>query len=253
MGADGAATLGTIYGQPTVLQPVKKLQNISGKLMLGVSGPVGVGQRIVGLVGQMWDEHKFSNVQSFQAMQVIRDKLGPILTQEIRYATEAAKLIGPQAAQSASLTTTVLAVPIAGQAHLYSVGCTGETEECSADIPFVAIGSGQNLADPFLAFLRTVFWKNNRVPNTGDGVFAAFWALKHAIRRNTGGVADPVQIMKLEKDRHNNFLVKELEHGELEEMEEAVKAAEEHLSQFDFKKQVAGSPPPVAPPPTTAA
>jgi hypothetical protein len=50
-----------------------------------------------------------------------------------------------------------------------------------------------------------------------------------------------------QRDRHD-FIVKELEPGELEEAEEAVKAAEEHLSQFDFKKQATGQPPPTAPP-----
>jgi hypothetical protein len=243
MGADGAATLGTIYGQGTVLQPVKKLQNISDRLMLGVSGSVGIGQRIAGMMGKMWDERKFASVQSFQAMQAIRETLGPVLIQEIRYATEAAKLIGPQAAQQASVTTAVLALPIGGHTHLYSFGCTGEPEECTDQLPFVTIGSGQNLADPFLAFLRAVFWKN-RVPNTGDGVFATFWSLKHAIRRNTGGVADPIQIMKLIKDDHNNFVVKELEPEELEETDQAIKAAEEHLSRFD-PRQAANIPPPV--------
>jgi hypothetical protein len=248
MGADGAATLGTIFGQGTVLQPVKKLQNISNKLILGVSGSVGVGQRIAGVIGQMWDAHAFPNdMQSFEAMQAIRERLGPLLALEIKYAAEAAKMVGQQAAQAASLTTTVLAIPIGVRAHLYSFGCTGEPEESTADLPFVTIGSGQNLADPFLAFLRTVFWKNNRVPNTGDGVFATFWALKHAIRRNTGGVADPIQMMKLQRD-HGDFNVKELEPGELEEAEEAVKAAEEHLSQFDFTKQATAPPPPTAPP-----
>src|SRR5580658_7856916 len=112
MGADGAATMGTIFGQGTVLQPVKKLQNISNKVMLGVSGSVGAGQRIAGIIGQMWNAGFPNEMQSFQAMQAVRDRLGPMLTQEIRYATEAAKLVGPQAAQGASLTTTVVALPI---------------------------------------------------------------------------------------------------------------------------------------------
>jgi 20S proteasome alpha/beta subunit len=243
MGADGAATMGTMFGQPTILQSgVRKLQKISDKLMLGVSGPVGVGQRISGIVGGLWDGNKLSGQASFKAMQIIREALAPMLMLEIRYATEAAKVIGQQAATSAALTTSILALPIDKQLRLYSFGCTGEPEEATEALPFVAIGSGQNLADPFLAFIRSIFWKE-RTPNLADGVFATFWALQHAIRRNTGGVTDPKQIMKLYRDDRGNPAVKELERGELEETEQAVNAAEEHLSQFDFGKTKAEPPP----------
>ncbi len=43
MGSDGAATLGSI-GSQTVRQPVSKLQIVRKGAILGVSGPVGLGQ-----------------------------------------------------------------------------------------------------------------------------------------------------------------------------------------------------------------
>lgn len=242
MGADGAATLGTIFGQGTVMQPVRKLQRLADRLMIGVSGPVGVGQRISGTIAQLWESGQLSNIPSLQVVQRIRQSLGQILILEITYASEASKLIGAAAQQSA-LTQTLLAAPIEGQVRLYHFGCTGEPEEITDNIPFVTIGSGQNLADPFLAFLRTIFWKDS-IPNMAEGIFAIFWSLRHAIRRNTGGVADPIQIMTLQKQGEDSFLVKELESTELEETEQAVKAAEEHLSQFKHGK---GEPPPAAP------
>lgn len=242
MGADGAATLGTIFGQGTVMQPVRKLQRLADRLMIGVSGPVGVGQRISGTIAQLWNSGQLSNIESFQVMQKIRQALGPVLLLEITYASEATKLIG-QAAQQFALTQTLLAAPIDGQLRLYCFGCTGDPEEITTNIPFVAIGSGQNLADPFLAFLRTIFWKDS-APNIAEGIFATFWSLRHAIRRNTGGVADPIQIMTLRAVGEDSFAVKELESAELEETEQAVKAAEDHLSQF---KQAKGEPPPSAP------
>jgi ATP-dependent protease HslVU (ClpYQ) peptidase subunit len=239
MGADGAATLGTVLGQGTVMQSVKKIEKITGKFMIGVSGPVGVGQRIIGQIGQLFNSNKLNNVKSFQAMQIIRQELAPILMPEIKHATEAMQLTAGVSRQWA-LTQTVLAAPIDGQLRLYCFGCTGDPEEMTDNIPFVAIGSGQNLADPFLAFIKTIFWKDS-VPNRAEGIFATFWSLHHAIRRNTGGVADPKQIVELYRDSQKNIVVKELEPDELEE---TVKAAENHLSQF---KKNEGEPPPTAP------
>ncbi len=224
------------------MQPVKKIQTMAGKFMIGVSGSVGVGQRIAGQIGQLFNSNKLNSVKSFQAMQLIRQDLAPILMPEIKYATEAVQLTGGVSRQWA-LTQTLLSASVDGQLRLYCFGCTGEPEEMTDSIPFVAIGSGQNLADPFLAFIKTIFWKDS-VPNRAEGVFATFWALHHAIRRNTGGVADPKQIVELYKDAQKNTVVKELEPDELEETEENVKAAEDHLSQF---KKNEGSPPPTAP------
>ena len=41
IGADGAATLGSTLGGPTVMQPVTKLQILEGTIVMGVSGQVG--------------------------------------------------------------------------------------------------------------------------------------------------------------------------------------------------------------------
>ena len=128
MGADGAATLGTILGQGTVMQPVKKIQTMAGKFMIGVSGSVGVGQRIAGQIGQLFNSNKLNSVKSFQAMQLIRQDLAPILMPEIKYATEAVQLTGGVSRQWA-LTQTLLSASVDGQLRLYCFGCTGEPEK----------------------------------------------------------------------------------------------------------------------------
>jgi hypothetical protein len=241
MGADGAATLGTILGQGTVLQPVKKLQKIANKMILGVSGPMGLGQRISGIVEQLLSTHKLNGVSSVQAMQIIRQNVAQILMPEIKYATEAVQLTGG-ASRQAALSQTVMALPVENKLRLYCLGCTGEPEEMTEHLPFVAIGSAQNLADPFLAFLRSVFWKNSG-PNIAEGMFATSWSLRHAIRRNTGGVSDPIQMMTLQEPQRGTFVIKELDSLELQEMEEAITAAEKHLSQFQHDR---GEAPPTS-------
>jgi hypothetical protein len=194
------------------------------------------------MVSQLWDERKFGGENpSYQVMQIVREKIGPMLALELKYGQEVAKVLGPGIAQQNSVSSAMLAVPVAREAQLYSFGCTGDPEQSTDDLPFMTTGSGQSLADPFLAFLRAVFWKQ-RHPTTGDGIFAAYWALRHAIRTNIGGVSDPIQMMTLQKDERGNFHVKELDSAELEETKQAVDAAEEHLSRFDFE-QAESAPP----------
>jgi hypothetical protein len=100
-------------------------------------------------------------------------------------------------------------------------------EAATSDLPFVSVGVGQATADPFLAFIRRVFWRE-REPNTADGIFAATWTLRHAIDTSPGGVADPIQVMVLEDGK-----VRELDSKELDEHEQNVELLEEHIRGFE--------------------
>jgi hypothetical protein len=68
-------------------------------------------------------------------------------------------------------------------------------EAASAHLPFVAIGSGQPIADP-LAVIRRLFWPD-KLPPTQQGVFAALWAVRHAIQTSHGGAAEAIQVAVL--------------------------------------------------------
>jgi 20S proteasome alpha/beta subunit len=248
MGADGAATLGAL-GQSTVIQPVRKLNKIANSLIVSTSGPAGLGQRIRGVIDQLWSGGQLPGMASHDAMSLIRQNIGQHLSMEIRYAAEAGKIMNMGVASQSAISATILAAPIQGQLRLYEFDHTGAPEEKISDVPFVATGSGQHLADPFLAFLRRIFWKNS-APNMSEGVFATVWSLRHAIRTNTGGVADPIQLMTLSRDAQGNPTIKEFEQIELEEHEQAVIAAEAHLSKF--RENQPEAPPEPAPPPPAA-
>jgi hypothetical protein len=92
------------------------------------------------------------------------------------------------------------------------------------DLPFVSIGSGQAIADPFLALLRRLLWPN-REPSLGEATFAIVWTLHHAILTNPGGVADPMQVVWLERDSKARQLTDDdlLEHRQrVQELEVAL-------------------------------
>jgi hypothetical protein len=45
---------------------------------------------------------------------------------------------------------------------------------------FVSMGSGQPLADPFLAFVKRVLWKD-QTPTVDAAKIGVYWALSHTI------------------------------------------------------------------------
>lgn len=239
MGADGVATLGAL-GASTVRQPAKKLDILMNSVIVGVSGPVGLGQRIRGEVEALYQDRKLSNKKPFEAMTIMREILWKHVSMELQAAALAGQAIGNVATRSA-LCSTLIALPVAKSPCLFQFDQQCAPEEATSDLPFVAIGSGQQIADPFLALLRRVFWKDVS-PSIADGVFATFWTLDHAIRTHPGGVAEPKQIAVLQRD-NNNWSARELSPEELKEHEEAVAAAESSLANFRNELQQKGTQP----------
>jgi 20S proteasome alpha/beta subunit len=208
LGADGAATYG-VLGTPTIRQSVKKKLRLMGsQVVVGVSGPVGLGQRIAGEIealqklGIPIDQNQrklLSTCKPYEALGFMRHLIWSIVGQELEIARTASQAIGACAFQSA-LAQTIAALLVANEPCLFSFDQQGSGEQATDDLPFVAIGSGQLIADPFLAFIRRIFWKD-QVPTLEQGVFAACWAIQHAIHTNAGGVGPPIQIVTFSKGK----------------------------------------------------
>lgn len=229
IGSDGAATLGAL-GQRTARQPTRKLEICHGSVIVGTSGPVGLGQRILGEISELTENNGLANRKPYQVMSTMRIELfNKHIQAELQAAQTAQKLIGQPALDSA-LSSTLVAMPVKDKACLFLFDQQGAPEMASDSLPFISIGSGQALADPFLSFVRRVFWPD-RCPTLPESVFATVWTLDHAIKTNPGGVADPVQIAILEKTG-GTWHARELEKAELEEHREATSSAEEALRGF---------------------
>ena len=170
VGADGAATLGeVVFGQNTVIQPVTKLQIISGRTVMGVSGPVGLGQLYCDSI------ERASQKLSKGSLPNIQRGLQQALANDVGQAVEAAKLWaqvrGPDAMRLA-VTSSLIAISVEGRPELVQCNHLGQAEAATDELPYVSIGSGQSLADPFLAFLRRVFWPH-APPRLAQGILAS--------------------------------------------------------------------------------
>ncbi|HEV3448322.1 MAG TPA: hypothetical protein VG099_27040, partial [Gemmataceae bacterium] len=194
LGADGAATLGSM-GQPTVRQPVKKLTVLEDKVIVGVSGWVGLGQRIQSEIEGLWKAGEllpqqeqpagqFTAIFTTQAqptqraprtpeeaMVVIRHRIGEHCVSELRYAGDVMKATGQAFPLESALAATLVAFPFGNIPCLVQFDQQGAPELATVDLPFITIGSGRGNADSFLAFLRRIFW-GNAPPALADGLFA---------------------------------------------------------------------------------
>ena len=234
LGADGSATLGALGAQTARQQSVRKLKIIHGRIVFGLSGPVGLGQ----LLGAHVEEaHNKGHLQHRveQVAEHLRGAFWKLIEPEMRSATVSQPVVGPQAAASSAVCSTIVALPVLGQPELLQFNHQGSPEIATEELPFVAIGSGQPIADPFLAFIRRVVWCM-RPPTIQDGILAAVWTLRHAIETNPGGIAEPMSIvvLKREKDQKgkDDFTAREFVPDELDEHREAVEDAESQLAQW---------------------
>ena len=101
---------------------------------------------------------------------------------------------------------------------------------------YASMGSGQYLCDPFLGFLRRVFWKDHQ-PTLAEGIFAVTWALQQAIDLNTGGIAGPIQLATLSLADGTRPVAKTVPNDDLSEHVSYAKAAENYLSRYRDVRQ----------------
>jgi hypothetical protein len=92
---------------------------------------------------------------------------------------------------------------------------------------FVSMGSGQLIADPFLGFIRRVFWMTDK-PRLSDAKLAVAWTLRQVIALNPGGIGGAPHICSLEKVS-DNWVARELS---ADEFMEQVNEVELHIGRY---------------------
>lgn len=187
IGADSAATSATAGGQPTVEQPVMKIQIIEDRIIIAGTGAFGLGQRFHALVGDAWRQKQFANKTEIQVAKM----LSHATIQDLRET-----FLNP--GQFGALVAYPCKTAGSNGCHLVEFAVQDfQPEFKTPNIWYVSMGSGQSIIDPFLGFMREIFWQDGP-PTVQDGVFAATWLLDHAVALNPGGVNAPVRIAVLE-------------------------------------------------------
>jgi hypothetical protein len=242
--ADSAATYGAL-GQPTISQPTKKIDIVDGSVIIACSGAIGLAQRFGNEITQLWRSSAFAGGNAVTAGVKIGERLKAHIAPEMNVAQFARNVVGTSAVQQATCLS-IVAMPLTKNPSLIQFSEIGSPEVATVDLPFVSIGVGQTTADPFLAFLRALFWPSPKQPPLlADGIFAALWTLKHAIAHTPGGIAAPIDIAVLEP-QSSKWVARMLSNEERQEHEQNIAGAEEALRRY---KEFGAGEKPVPPPP----
>jgi 20S proteasome alpha/beta subunit len=227
--ADSAATLGGAGGM-TISQPTQKINIIDETIVVACAGSVGMGQRFSQEVDRLWTSKGFTGTKcasDVDAGMLISAAIRPHIIAEANVAQQLRQVL-PNAA-SGFISAAVIAMPVAKKLALIEISETGAPEIVPLAVPFVSIGSGKALADPFLGFLRRIFWPNSE-PTLAEGTLAALWTLDQCIRTSYAFLAQPVHIAELRID--TGFKARRLSDEELGEHREAIRVAEQRLATF---------------------
>ena len=202
--ADRQATHGTM-GQPTVGQAVTKVRIIRDDALFAISGHLGLGQQLAAIVEDKRQE--FRNQPYDKSIAKLQEHLRPLVNSAFQTAGLASKVYGAQAASSDCICHSLLAAPfkdatapLPSRESIKLVEITPQVavEAMSADLPFISLGSGKGSADPFLGFLRKVFWPS-ALPTVKEGTLAALWTVQHAIDMKVLGVGFAPDVFVLER------------------------------------------------------
>jgi 20S proteasome alpha/beta subunit len=195
--SDSAATYSTGIAATIGQQEVKKVHQLGTGVLYGATGSVGISQLLQFAIENTWNASlKGGQLPSAQVMVQLFTAIATA-TQAIRLsAAQMVPLVGNQAAGASALCKSMVALPVQGKVNLFQFDFSGAPEAATEQLPFISMGVGQPIADPFLAFLNRILWKGKQ-PTIAEGRFVAAWTVKHVSETIPGGVGGPLQMASL--------------------------------------------------------
>jgi 20S proteasome alpha/beta subunit len=193
MASDSAATFAASGLKTIGQQEIPKIHKLSDSILYSGTGAVGIAQLIANEIKVGWDKKEFQVNAPEEVMNRIGKKIAQLVSPYLQTANLTRPLVGDA---SASLCKSLVAMPVKNVPCLFSFDYNGAPEKSTPELPFVAMGIGQPIADPFLAFLKRLLWEKT-VPTLGEGRLAAVWTINHVGLTNPGGVGGPIQLATL--------------------------------------------------------
>jgi hypothetical protein len=239
LASDSEATLGSGSTLTAAQRTSKKLEILDGRVVCATSGSVGLGQRLTEVVRQQTKHNAGGSREDL--VSLLRKKMWEVAKPEVEAAQVVARATGNRNDLACAMCTSLVALPRGDTPELvqFSESCCGEY--ATEALPFVSIGSGQQSADPFLAFLRRTLWPSKGLLPLPDGMLAAYITVKHVIDvLPLGGVGGPVQLVSLAK-RDGKWTAVDHSGAELDQHEAAYKDLERVIREWgtSFGKAVA--------------
>jgi len=241
VGADSAATFGGLMRE-TIRQTARKIHVVDDRVLIGCAGLVGLGQRYMGELHEMLSEDRdYSTLPPYRLMAHLQ-QLFTDATQETMQSLALAKRFSELGVLNAGLAGTIVAMKSAGELALFSFDEVCNPEGATADLPFVSVGSGQSLADPFLAHLKRVLWGDEQ-PHMALGALGVIWTLQHVIGVNPGGISPPLEVYQMTLDGAGEVHIEAMHPDSVSDAESQIVDIETRMREIATTTVDAESPP----------
>ncbi len=204
IGADSAMTTEAGFQQRTVEETgVIKVETHFNEIISATTGPIGLAQRFrheleTMLQGQELRKYKtgspivYATEVSRRALENFRKTLSP-QQQHLQFGIGLGALMAFVCGNSAHLVEFDHL-----QFHPELKGETS-TDGRQKTRPYVTMGGGQIMADPFIAHVKRILFGNDVIPKLSEGRLLVAWTLRHVVLLSPGGVGGDMQIQALEK------------------------------------------------------
>jgi hypothetical protein len=224
IGTDSAAT--SSAGQiPLLRLSTDKIAIVDGRVIVAGTGQIGLGQRFTEIIRKAHSEKKF---------QLPKVELG-------RYIASAANSDFASTGATKGSYGALLGAPVAHTGELIEFAVSDMQPEIKdKNLSFVAMGSGQLLAEPFISFVSRVFWRG-AIPDVVTAKFGVFWALSHAISCAPGGIGEPIAMATLTSQK-SGWEAKLLDQEALQELQQHVQEFERELAPLRLRILEQGRP-----------
>jgi hypothetical protein len=214
--ADQAVTFGTGPGRFTISHLACKVSVIADQVIVAGTGQVGLKQRFCETVEKLWASGQMKGKSPLEMARQI--------------SAAGVQDFGSTGANKGEFGALV-AFPNKAGPSLFEFQIADMQPEMKDDGTwFVSMGSGQQIADSYLAFMRSVYWQNG-APTIRHALFAAAWVMQQSIAVAPGFISEPINIAVLQGGK-----AKKLTEAEVGIHMDAANAATKHFGTFDPDK-----------------
>jgi hypothetical protein len=239
IGADSIATSTSGFHPTIQIRSDDKIVTVGDRVIIATTGAVGLSQRFHAIVEQCYADGAF-RMPCIQCAKAI----SAATVQDFGST-------GVPRTQGGLGFGAMLAAPIADQPELIEFNHIDmQPERRTGRLHFVSMGSGQILADPFLAFVSRVLWRGS-IPDVKIAALGVYWTLAHAIKYAPGGVGEPIRVAVLRK-KADSWKATLLEEDQLQEQLQHISAIEERIGKYPAEIIESAPTEPIPAPPDSA-
>lgn len=223
--ADRQITHGSL-GRQTIGQPGTKVEILDNNVLFALTGYTGLGQEFQDTIADhssQFEQRKYAKIR-----ELLKGKLITVVERAFATAMAAAPVIGQSAASMEAVCGAIFAAEFKDGLGVVEITPQANFDKLTDSNPFVCLGSGRQNADPFIAFLRSIYWPD-RLPTVDEAITSTYWTIHFVSELGTSGVGLGVNVIVLEKEE-DSFVTREVNDEKFLETNEFIEAARTTLA-----------------------